>query len=121
MRWAVLHPSCPRWPSRRRVRSPRPRCAARIRRARSAVPSPGCWAWPTWPPAAAPSWPPWPECSLFLLAGLGYDGGGLTLDQRHLDPYAPDLQPRLGRLARRLAELGLDVVIGTGGRFDRKS
>jgi sugar phosphate isomerase/epimerase len=55
--------------------------------------------------------------ALLVLAGLGYDGVGLTLDQRHLDPYAPDLQHRLGRLARRLAELGLDVVIETGGRF----
>jgi L-ribulose-5-phosphate 3-epimerase len=55
--------------------------------------------------------------ALGLLADLGYDGVALTLDHMHLDPYAPDLTAQVGRLAKRLAELGLAVVIETGGRY----
>lgn len=55
--------------------------------------------------------------TLAVLAGLGYDAVALTLDRRHLDPFAPDLGRRLPRLARRLADLGLGVVIETGGRY----
>ncbi|MEU2784585.1 sugar phosphate isomerase/epimerase family protein [Streptomyces sp. NPDC007110] len=55
--------------------------------------------------------------ALGLLADLGYDGLGLTLDHMHLDPYAPDLAARTARLARRLAELGLGVTIETGARY----
>ncbi|MEU6543065.1 sugar phosphate isomerase/epimerase family protein [Streptomyces sp. NPDC046859] len=55
--------------------------------------------------------------ALGLLADLGYDGLGLTLDHMHLDPYAPDLAARTGRLARRLAELGLGVTVETGARY----
>lgn len=55
--------------------------------------------------------------ALAVLAGLGYDGVAITLDQRHLDPYATGLPRRLDLLARRLAGLGLSAVIETGGRF----
>lgn len=55
--------------------------------------------------------------ALALLADLGYDGVGLTLDHMHLDPLAPDLAPRTARLARRLAELGLGVTVETGARY----
>ncbi|MGV9573260.1 sugar phosphate isomerase/epimerase family protein [Streptomyces nigra] len=55
--------------------------------------------------------------ALGLLADLGYDGLGLTLDHMHLDPYAPDLGARTARLARRLAELGLGVTVETGARY----
>jgi sugar phosphate isomerase/epimerase len=55
--------------------------------------------------------------ALAVLASLGYDGVGLTLDHRHLDPYATGLPRRLARLAGRLDRLGLDVVIETGGRY----
>ncbi|MGI5166700.1 sugar phosphate isomerase/epimerase family protein [Spirillospora sp. CA-253888] len=55
--------------------------------------------------------------ALEVLAGLGYQGVGLTLDRRHLDPYADDLPRRLAALRRRLDMLGLGVVIETGGRY----
>lgn len=55
--------------------------------------------------------------ALGLLADLGYDGVGLTLDHMHLDPLAPDLAARTARVARRLGELGLGVTVETGGRY----
>ncbi|WAU84003.1 sugar phosphate isomerase/epimerase [Streptomyces sp. Qhu-G9] len=55
--------------------------------------------------------------ALSLLADLGYDGVGLTLDHMHLDPLAPDLAARTRRLARRLDELGLGVTLETGARY----
>lgn len=55
--------------------------------------------------------------ALVLLADLGYDGVGLTLDHMHLDPLAPDLGPRTRRLAGRLADLGLEVTVETGARY----
>ncbi|RDG37456.1 sugar phosphate isomerase/epimerase family protein [Streptomyces corynorhini] len=55
--------------------------------------------------------------ALGLLADLGYDGVGLTLDHMHLDPLAADLPDRTRRVARRLGELGLDVTVETGARY----
>ncbi|MFJ8629853.1 sugar phosphate isomerase/epimerase family protein [Streptomyces sp. NPDC093568] len=55
--------------------------------------------------------------ALALLADLGYDGVGLTLDHMHLDPFAPDLPARTRRVAGRLAELGLGVTVETGARY----
>ncbi|MGW1248470.1 sugar phosphate isomerase/epimerase family protein [Streptomyces sp. NPDC002535] len=55
--------------------------------------------------------------ALGLLADLGYDGVGLTLDHMHLDPLAPDLAARTARVARRLGELGLGVTVETGARY----
>ena len=55
--------------------------------------------------------------ALALLADCGYDGVALTLDHHHLDPFAPDLPARVGRLARRLDDLGLAVGVETGARF----
>ncbi|MGW1214137.1 sugar phosphate isomerase/epimerase family protein [Streptomyces sp. NPDC002499] len=55
--------------------------------------------------------------ALSLLADLGYDGVGLTLDHMHLDPLAPDLAARTQRLAGRLHALGLDVTVETGARY----
>ncbi|RFU83790.1 sugar phosphate isomerase/epimerase [Streptomyces triticagri] len=55
--------------------------------------------------------------ALGLLADLGYDGVGLTLDHMHLDPMAPDLAARTARVARRLDALGLGVTIETGARY----
>ncbi|MER5475696.1 sugar phosphate isomerase/epimerase family protein [Streptomyces sp. NPDC002734] len=55
--------------------------------------------------------------ALALLADLGYDGVGLTLDHMHLDPLAPDLAARTAKLAARLAELGLAVTVETGARY----
>ncbi|MFJ5727162.1 sugar phosphate isomerase/epimerase family protein [Streptomyces paradoxus] len=55
--------------------------------------------------------------ALSLLADLGYDGVGLTLDHMHLDPLAPDLAARTRRVARRLDALGLGVTVETGARY----
>ncbi|MER5884745.1 sugar phosphate isomerase/epimerase family protein [Streptomyces sp. NPDC001941] len=55
--------------------------------------------------------------ALTLLADLGYDGVGLTLDHMHLDPLAPDLFARTRKTGARLAELGLTATIETGARY----
>ena len=55
--------------------------------------------------------------ALGLLADLGYDGVGLTLDHMHLDPLAPDLTARTRTVAARLADLGLAVTVETGARY----
>ncbi|MEV7415181.1 sugar phosphate isomerase/epimerase family protein [Streptomyces sp. NPDC089919] len=55
--------------------------------------------------------------ALAVLADLGYDGVGLTLDHMHLDPMAPDLAARTSRIARRLGELGLTATVETGARY----
>ncbi|MFF2379293.1 sugar phosphate isomerase/epimerase family protein [Streptomyces sp. NPDC058108] len=55
--------------------------------------------------------------ALGLLADLGYDGVGLTLDHMHLDPMARGLAARNRRLARRLDTLGLGVTVETGARY----
>ncbi|MGW3081145.1 sugar phosphate isomerase/epimerase family protein [Streptomyces sp. NPDC001110] len=55
--------------------------------------------------------------ALGLLADLGYDGVGLTLDHMHLDPLAPDLGACTRKVARRLAGLGLGVTVETGARY----
>ncbi|MGW7199971.1 sugar phosphate isomerase/epimerase family protein [Streptomyces chryseus] len=55
--------------------------------------------------------------ALALLADLGYDGVGLTLDHMHLDPLAPGLAAETARVARRLSQLGLGVTVETGARY----
>lgn len=55
--------------------------------------------------------------ALALLADLGYDGVGLTLDHMHLDPLSPELPSLTACLARRLDRLGLTVTIETGARY----
>jgi len=55
--------------------------------------------------------------ALALLADLGYDGVGLTLDHMHLDPLAPLLAARTRRVAHRLQALGLQVTVETGARY----
>lgn len=52
-----------------------------------------------------------------VVAGLGYDGVALTLDQPHLDPYADDLPAQVARAGRALREHGLAVVVETGSRY----
>ncbi|MDT0307397.1 sugar phosphate isomerase/epimerase family protein [Streptomyces sp. DSM 44917] len=52
-----------------------------------------------------------------MLAELGYEGVALTLDHAHLDPFAPGLAHRTARLGKRLADLGLAVVVETGARY----
>ncbi|MEV7969032.1 sugar phosphate isomerase/epimerase family protein [Sphaerisporangium sp. NPDC088356] len=55
--------------------------------------------------------------ALVVLADMGYDGVALTLDAGHLDPYAPDIGHQVDRVAKRLRDLDLSVVIETGGRY----
>ncbi|MGP9018084.1 sugar phosphate isomerase/epimerase family protein [Streptomyces sp. BR1] len=55
--------------------------------------------------------------ALSLLADLGYEGVGLTLDHMHLDPMAPELAARASKVAKRLDELGLGVTVETGARY----
>ncbi|MER5933993.1 sugar phosphate isomerase/epimerase family protein [Streptomyces sp. NPDC002054] len=55
--------------------------------------------------------------ALTLLADLGYDGVGLTLDHMHLDPMTPGLAARTRLVARRLDRLGLEVAVETGARY----
>lgn len=55
--------------------------------------------------------------ALAIIADLGYSGVALTLDHAHLDPFADDVAAQTARVARRLSELGLGVVVETGARF----
>ncbi|MGW5677949.1 sugar phosphate isomerase/epimerase family protein [Streptomyces sp. NPDC003860] len=57
------------------------------------------------------------EDALSVLAELGYDGVGLTLDHMHLDPFGPDLTGRVARIAALLDRLGLSVTVETGARY----
>ncbi|MCA2214350.1 sugar phosphate isomerase/epimerase family protein [Jidongwangia harbinensis] len=52
-----------------------------------------------------------------VIAGLGYRGVALTLDQDHLDPFAPDAARQVARAADLLREHDLAVVIETGARY----
>lgn len=55
--------------------------------------------------------------ALGIIADLGYDGVALTLDQPHLDPFADDVAAQTAATGRRLDDLGLGVVVETGGRY----
>ncbi|MFD7294022.1 sugar phosphate isomerase/epimerase family protein [Streptomyces sp. NPDC059897] len=55
--------------------------------------------------------------ALGLLADLGYDGVGLTLDHMHLDPLAPDLAARTREVARALDRHRLTATVETGARY----
>ena len=55
--------------------------------------------------------------ALALLADLGYDGVGLTLDHMHLDPLAPDLSGRTAAVGRALGRHGLSATVETGARY----
>jgi sugar phosphate isomerase/epimerase len=52
-----------------------------------------------------------------VVAGLGYDGVALTLDQPHLDPYAADLRAEVARAEESLRRNELAVVVETGSRY----
>jgi sugar phosphate isomerase/epimerase len=52
-----------------------------------------------------------------VIAGLGYDGIALTLDQPHLDPFALDASVQVARAAEILDLYDLAVVIETGSRY----
>ncbi|SDH86597.1 Sugar phosphate isomerase/epimerase [Actinokineospora alba] len=55
--------------------------------------------------------------ALAVIADLGYTGVALTLDHHHLDPFAGNIGGQIDRLAARLDQLGLRVVVETGARY----
>ena len=55
--------------------------------------------------------------ALAIIADLGYEGVGLTLDHPHLDPFSLDVKARVSALGRRLSALDLAVVVETGARY----
>ena len=55
--------------------------------------------------------------ALAIIADLGYEGVGLTLDHPHLDPFSLDVKARVKAIGRRLDSLGLASVIETGARY----
>ncbi|GAA1469724.1 sugar phosphate isomerase/epimerase [Nocardiopsis exhalans] len=55
--------------------------------------------------------------ALAIIADLGYEGVGLTLDHPHLDPFSLDVNARVRKVRRRLDALGLAVVVETGARY----
>lgn len=55
--------------------------------------------------------------SLQLLADLGYQAVGLTLDHDCLDPFSPGIAAEVARMANLLSRLGFASVIETGARF----
>ncbi|MEU3306960.1 sugar phosphate isomerase/epimerase family protein [Nocardiopsis sp. NPDC055551] len=55
--------------------------------------------------------------ALSIIADLGYEGVGLTLDHPHLDPFSLDAKARVRAIGRRLDTLGLASVIETGARY----
>lgn len=52
-----------------------------------------------------------------VIAGLGYDGVALTLDQPHLDPFADDASAQVAAAKRILDSEGLASVVETGSRY----
>jgi len=55
--------------------------------------------------------------ALAIIADLGYTGVSLTLDHHHLDPYAEDFGAQVDRLAVRLDQFGLRVVVETSAPY----
>lgn len=52
-----------------------------------------------------------------LLAELGYDGVGLTLDHMHLDPQAPDVASRTALVRKAIDHHHLTATVETGARY----
>jgi sugar phosphate isomerase/epimerase len=57
------------------------------------------------------------EDALTILAELGYQGVGLTLDYHTVNPFEPDWHRKAERVRRQLDALGMRCVIETGARF----
>ena len=55
--------------------------------------------------------------ALDLIAEAGYEGVALTLDWPHLDVVADDYERQARRLAEKLRQRGLGLVVETGARF----
>ena len=54
---------------------------------------------------------------LGILADIGYQGVGLTIDHHVLNPFDSDVQQQRREIVRRLQSLGLRSVIETGARY----
>ena len=52
-----------------------------------------------------------------VIAGLGYEGIALTLDQPHLDPFADDVAAQIAYARRTIDSHGLACVVETGSRY----
>lgn len=52
-----------------------------------------------------------------VVAGLGFRGVGLTLDQPHLDPFADDVAVQVAHAAACLEKQDLACVVETGSRY----
>lgn len=52
-----------------------------------------------------------------VIAGLGYEGVALTLDQPHLDPFADDVAAQIAYARRTIDSHGLACVVETGSRY----
>jgi len=52
-----------------------------------------------------------------ILAEIGYQSVGITLDQHHLNPFEPNLSTRVERIWARLNRHDMTCVIETGARF----
>ncbi len=57
------------------------------------------------------------ESALEIIAGLGYSGVAITLDNYILNPWNPDLSKNLALVERILRRYSLACVIETGARF----
>lgn len=57
------------------------------------------------------------EDALAIIADLGYTGVALTLDHHHLNPFVDNISAQTDRIAARLNQLGLKVVVETGARY----
>lgn len=55
--------------------------------------------------------------ALAIIADLGYDGVGLTLDHQHLDPFAPGAATQVTMIAGLLERHGLASAVETGARY----
>jgi sugar phosphate isomerase/epimerase len=57
------------------------------------------------------------EDAIVILAEMGYEGVGITLDHHALNPFDPDFGQQLGRVRTLLRQYQLRCVIETGARF----
>lgn len=55
--------------------------------------------------------------ALRVIAGVGYQSVGLTLDHHACNPFSPDWEAETDRCAALLRELGLTAVVETGARY----
>ena len=58
-----------------------------------------------------------PESVIELLAEIGYQAIGLTIDHGVLNPRATNLGDQAGRLRRLAKKRGLEIVVETGARY----